>query len=323
MTKIRTIFLSLFALAISHAQTLITPTTLSAAVSDSKTTVLQVASATGISGPALPSTPQTAATLTDLYIDHELMEVRGVSGTNIVVRRGAGGTVGVAHKSGALVFFGVPSSFVARPLQTELQGACTRGTAPADVLPKINVLTGVISDCLGGTWVNGVANALQPYKQQFPPTGGTAYTALNSSGTTLVAGTTYCTEVNLPANRLLTGIGVLAGTTVGTDKWLTVLYDSAGNALANSALAPGSSNNGSTASIYIALAFTAKYFAVGPAQYFACAQSNGTTDTIRMVVTGVSDQLLTKSFTGTFGTIGALTAPTTFTTAVGPWLELY
>jgi hypothetical protein len=43
--------------------------------------------------------------------------------------------------------------------------------------------------------------------------------------------------VFLPGNKLLTGIALLNGTTVGTDNRYAILYDNAGNALANSALA--------------------------------------------------------------------------------------
>jgi hypothetical protein len=43
-----------------------------------------------------------------------------------------------------------------------------------------------------------------------------------------------------------------------------------------------------------------------------------------MAVTGVNDNILTKGQTGaTFGTLPALTVPTAFTTAVGPYVYLY
>ena len=170
-------------------------------------------------------------------------------------------------------------------------------------------------------------NALLPKNQYaFPDSGGTAYTSLNTNGTTLSATTLYCTEVNLPTNKLLTGIALLNGTTASTDNHYVVLYDSTGVALANSALAGAIAAGAST---YQKYAFTQKFFAVGPAQYFACFQSNGTTDTVRMVVTGTQDTLLTKGQTGAAAyasslfTIGALTVPTTFTTAVGPYVSLY
>ena len=79
----------------------------------------------------------------------------------------------------------------------------------------------------------------------------------------------------------------------------------------------------STASTYVKFAFTSQYLTVGPGQYFACTQSNGTSDTIRMLVTGTQDTYLTTSKTGTFGTIPAITVPTTFTSAVGPYAYLY
>lgn len=304
--------ITLFALclaAVLPAQTLLTNTTLSAALTASQT-VMTVGSATGFT-----------ANSTVAYVDHELVDVRAVSGTTITIRRGAGGTAAVAHKSGQIVFVGAPSSFIARKVEADLSGTCTRGTAPADILPKINVLTGTISDCLGGTWVNGLNDNYTKFRLSSPEPGATAYTSINTNGTAPSATKVHCTEVFLPFNKQLTGIGLLNGTTVGTDNHYVILYDAAGNALANSAVAGVLSANAST---YQNFSFTSTYFAVGPAQYFACFQSNGTTDTVRMVVTGTQDNILTKGQTGaTFGTIPALTVPTTFTTAVGPYVQLF
>ena len=80
-----------------------------------------------------------------------------------------------------------------------------------------------------------------------------------------------------------------------------------------------------TASTYEEIPFTASYYAVGPAQYFGCLQTNGTTATVRMLVTSTQQQRLTKGITAmTFATIPAtITVPTTFTTAVGPYEEFY
>lgn len=319
MTTFKT--LSVFALLITcvfvpqaSAQTIITPTTLSQAIADGSSKQIVVASTTNITAPNF-----SAGTSTQLYIDRELLDVENVSGTTITVRRGAGGTGAASHASGALVFPGAPTQFFTRPLQTEFQGSCTRSTEP--VLPRINVQTGTISDCLGGYWVNGSNDPLSRFRIVAPDSGGTAYTSLNTNGTTLSATTLYCSEVILPSNKLLTGIAILNGTTVGTDNHYVVLYDASGKALANSALAGAVSSGAST---YQQYAFTSKFFAVGRAQYFACFQTNGTTDTVRMVVTGTQDTLLTKAQTSaTFGTIPALTVPTTFTTAVGPYVYLY
>jgi hypothetical protein len=132
----------------------------------------------------------------------------------------------------------------------------------------------------------------------------------------------YCSEIDLPANKLVTGLGVLNGTTVGTDNHLVALYDATGNLIANSAVAGVVAASAST---YQTIAFTTSYYLVGPAQYFGCLQTNGTTATVRMIVTGTQDTFLTKGVTSiTFGTIPAtITVPTTFTTAVGPYLEWY
>lgn len=318
--------LTLFAVT-APAQTILTETTLSAKIPDTQTKVITLTSATGVSAPTMPLI-QAANLGSQLYAGRELMDVEAVNGTSITVRRGAGGTKATPHPSGELVFVGTPNQFFAAPQGAgggDPGGACTRSSLPypdiSNVLPFINVTTGNISDCVGGQWVTGVRTPEPVFKLQAPNPGGTAYTSLNSTGTTLANTTLYCTEVNLPANKLLTGIGVLAGTTVGTDNWLAILYDSAGNAIANSALTGAVTASAST---YQLRAFTSKYYAVGPAQYFACFQTNGTTDTARMIVTGTQDAILTKGQTGgTFGTVAALTVPTTFTTAVGPYVLLY
>ncbi len=115
---------------------------------------------------------------------------------------------------------------------------------------------------------------------------------------------------------------LITSTTVTGNARYAILYDSAGTALANSALAGQAS---ATASVYETYAFTSKFYVVGPARYFGCLQDNAVNSTtVRMAVTGQADQEWTKGQTGaTFGTVPALTVPTTFTTAVGPFTGLY
>lgn len=300
------------------AQTVLSNTTLGSALKDSKAQLVNLASVTGV------------VAGTDLYVDSELMQVEVVpsAGTVVTVIRGYGGTKASSHANGAFVFI-VPAA--AQPLalvSTDPQGSCARGSSTSAAstlyLPIINTRTGYISDCLGGYFTLG-----DPQNQGNPffhvlggQPGGTIYTSLNSTGTTLAATTMYCSELDLLSNKIVTGIGIMNGTTVGTDKHLVALYDASGNLLANSATAGATS---ATASNYQNFAFTSSYFAVGPAQYFTCMQTNGTTDTVRMLVTQVGDTLLTKGVTGiTFGTVPAtITVPTTFTTAVGPYAYLY
>ena len=333
----------LLATSVGFGQTILVNTTLSTAAQaqgsvfgatpSGNQSVISVASATGISAP-VPNTSLTsgiAATSdaqTYLYVDRELMQVKAVSGLNITVIRGIASTSAASHLSGAVVFV-IPSNLMqwmsAQGLgqsQGMPSGSCTRTNEL--VLPRIDLVTGRISDCLGGQWINGDATQTTRTVASSifqPQPGGTAYTSLNTNGTTLVAGTLFCNEIQMPYSRLVSGLGVLNGTTVGTDNHLVALYDSTGNLIANSATAGVLAANAST---YQQISFTAKYWLAGPAQYFGCVQSNGTTATVRMLVTGTQDQYITTSKTGSFGTIPAtITIPTTFTTAVGPYLTLF
>jgi hypothetical protein len=327
----------------AFGQTLLTMTTLSAAVNggasssnstSSATTPqwVQVTSATGISAPA-PNTGAIPVQATSdaqsyLWVDRELMQVKAVSSTNIQVIRGVESTQAAAHASSALVFV-IPSSYLSGNNTRFLaapQGSCTR--ANELYLPLINFASGIISDCLGGQWVNGdsaqttrtlvTGSTSGANGYRYPEPGGTAYTALQTSGTAPAANTQIeCSELDLPFSMYLSGLGPLNGTTVGTDKHWVLLYDSAGAVLANSATAGATT---STASIYQKYSFVTPYYAVGPARYFACYGSNGTTDTIRHAVTGTNDNILGGAVTGqTFGTAAAITVPSSFTTAKVPY----
>lgn len=329
MNKLKRILVSIVALCVAipaFAQTLPTITTLSAAITGKTQQQIVVASATNITAPTSNQQPTTM-----LWIDKELLAVEAVSGTTITVRRGASGTRSTPHISGAYVYVGPPQQFSSNPTTAgDPSGTCTRGSSsatsvgPTLYLPYFNAATGNKSDCIGGVWVNGVdvPKPVSEYRLMFPDPGGTAYTSLNTSGTAVGATTLYCTEVNLPYNKVLTGIGVLNGTTVTANARYVVLYDAAGNALANSALAGQASV---TASVYENYAFTSTFLAIGPAQYFGCLQDNAVgSTTVRMLVTGVQDNFLTKGQTSAvFGTIKALVPPTTFTSVVGPYIYLY
>jgi hypothetical protein len=304
-----TLFLSasvLLAMGTAFGQTLPTITTLNGAV-DNVTTQFTLTSASAVT-----------AGSSYIFLDRELDAVTAVSGNVVTIQRGVSGTKQAAHANNAPVVIGLPAQFSF----TTPTGSCTRSNE--QYLPKINVATGTVSDCLGGVWQTGApANGITAQatvKAASPSPGGTTQGTSTASG---AAGDMYCTEMFLPTTKVLTGLAPLAGATVGTDKWIVALYDSTGNLLANSA-APGSSNDGSTASVYVPIAFTGKYLAVGPADYFACVQSSGTTDTFRLVATGNADTVLTKLYTGTYATIpSTITVPTTFTTLNGPYFYAY
>lgn len=112
--------------AFASAQTSLTQTTLSSALTSSAT-IVRVASATGI----------TAGT-TLLYVDKEAMFVNSISGTVVGVTRGSAGTKAFAHVSGAMVLSGPPPAFVSY----EPSGACTNGQGLFLYSPVINVVTG-------------------------------------------------------------------------------------------------------------------------------------------------------------------------------------
>lgn len=309
-------FIALLA-PVAYAQTILTNTTLSSAVTTNKTQVFVLASATGVTAPS--ATNSQLATY--LYVDRELVSVSAVSGTTITVIRGQAGTFAANHVSGATVFV-IPAYLATWFNRPAPSGACTRTNEA--VLPRIAPVTGEISDCLGGAWTNGDSTTSpQPNGLRLPDPGGTALTSLETSGTAVGAATSiYCTEIDLPYSTMLTGLGVLNGTTIGTDNHWVLLYDASGNLLANSAAAGALS---ATASVYQKFAFTAKYFAPGPAKYFGCLGSNGTTATIRHAITAVNDNVLAGAVTAqVFGTAAkTITVPTTFTTATGPYFLAY
>lgn len=318
------LLLALFAPFSALGQTMLTMTTLSAAVGDSSIQKVSVTSATGISAPS--TSDATKATF--IYVDRELMDVESVSGTTLTVVRGAESTAGRAHASSALVFV-IPAYLVifsggayGNPPAVPF-GSCTR--ANEGYLPRIQFTSGLVTDCIGGQWTTGDAlgtqRATTPYLS--PAIGATLQTAIDTAGNAAGATTEeYCTQVNLPYSKYLTGLAVLNGTTVGTNKWLYILRDASGNLLGNSATA-GTTTAG--ASTYQQIAFATPYYAVGPATYFACLQANGTTDTYRRVNTAGNEGLFAGKITGgTFGTIvNPITAPASFTTALGGYWEFY
>jgi hypothetical protein len=303
-----------------QAQVILNNTTLSSAISDSKTTLAIVASATGVTAPS--TSDPTKATF--LVIDAEMQQVVSVSSTNITVARGVGGTQARSHASGALVLV-VPAYLATYFVSPPPSGSCTRTNQIA--LPVVTVTAGqaVISDCIGGQWVNGDSGQTTRatfYRLESPTIGAVSNLSAIGTNSTAVAAELYCTEIRLPYSRLITGIAPHIGTTGGTDKWIVALYDSTGVLLANSAVAGATVGSGYA---WQASAFTAPYYAVGPAQYFGCLQSNGTTATIDTVTTGKDDNILTfhQSPAGTFGTLTNFTAPTAFNSVSGPYLYVY
>lgn len=150
------------------------------------------------------------------------------------------------------------------------------------------------------------------------PIGSVAYGSVGTN-TAMVAGSIYWAEVFIPRTVTLTGGAVLNGATVGTDKGIVALYDTGGALVANSAVA-GATTSGANA--FQTYAFTSTV-SVEPGRYWIAYQPNGTTDTIRTIAVSTFIDALTASATGTFGTLTALTVPTTITADKGPVGYLY
>lgn len=147
--------------------------------------------------------------------------------------------------------------------------------------------------------------------------------ALASLGTNkaMVAGTVWYADIFIPTPSItLTGIGVLNGATVATDKGIVSLYDSTGVLLANSALAGATTSGANTFQQY---AFTGTYQILKPGRFWVAYQSNGTTDTIRTIATATWIDVLSGNAAGVFATLPAITPPTTFTADLGPVAYVY
>lgn len=132
------------------AQSVLTSTTLASAISDTSSTSMVIASATGW-------TASSASTEFGAVIDGEYVRVRSISGTTIGISRGQSGTRAFSHVSGAIVYFGPAIAFQSYTPS----GQCTRTNqlyvpwiVVGDRDPANN---GQAYDCLGvttgGQWV--------------------------------------------------------------------------------------------------------------------------------------------------------------------------
>ncbi len=305
---------------ISFAQTQLTITTLSAAVTSKKSQVIPLTSGTGV----------TAGT--DLIIDNEVVQVTAVPsvGSSFPVIRGYNATRGAFHASGAPVVVVPPAAQGVAIVSYDMAGACARGSSTTaqstTYLPVFNYTNGKYFDCLGGYWAGGVplplANAPSLLLNIDP--GDTVYTSVNTNGVALAATTdAYCAEIDIPSARWLTGMQTLNGTSVATDSRILSLYDASGYLLASTpTLAAGSYGS---ASEYGGGAFSQLYVANAGA-YFACVQpkTSAGTASVRMALTQHNDFIKGGIVTITAGKANAtITVPTTFTSAQTPYLGVY
>lgn len=124
-------------------------------------------------------------------------------------------------------------------------------------------------------------------------------------------------ELQIPKNTLLTGLSYLIGSVGGTDKVIVIFYDVSGNILANSAVAGVTVG---TASTFQRVAFTST-FPAKPGKYYVGVSTNGTTAKIQTQIAGDHDA---GAIIGqTFGTLVAITPPSTFTAGKAPIVCTY
>lgn len=208
---------------ISEAQTALTQTTLSAAVSGpamySGTSVtidstVTLASVSGISAPTLPGTPVSV-----IYVGREAMGVFSVntSTKQVGVLRGYLGTQASPHPSGDMVLVApqynvtasggnpVPNGLFAQdPPQN---GSCTVGNTPTT--PWVNVLTGAqwLCSSITSTWVPGFNNPLNA-SSAVPTTAVASATSITPSGPLFhLTGTTAVTTITTPIGCNATAVG--------------------------------------------------------------------------------------------------------------------
>lgn len=232
MKTLKKLFISLALFLVgavpSFAQTSLTSTTLSAAVTSSANTI-RVASASGI-------TVSAGTTATGLFIDNEYLVVTAVNGTTLTVSRGQSGTRANSHASGATVLAGPPRAFY----DVDPSGSCT--AAQTAYTPYINILTGNqwLCSTVTTTWVPGFGNP----GNSGSPIAPTAAVASVAGATTIsgplfhITGTEAITSFTLPvgfkqgfcvipdgAFTTVAGNNIAEATTADANQTLCFTYD--------------------------------------------------------------------------------------------------
>lgn len=167
----------------------------------------------------------------------------------------------------------------------------------------------------GVTPIAGSPNGI--YGANFVPTAATTGTSTQG-----VANKQWISPVWIPANMTITGLAFLIGTTGGTDKVITALYNNAGTLVANSSTSASGVTVGTAANMQ-SVDFTTPYSAVGPARYWASVQVSGTTAFLRTIPANVSVANVGSKTNTSATPATSITAPTAFTADVGPIVALY
>jgi len=145
------------------------------------------------------------------------------------------------------------------------------------------------------------------------PIGDTAYGSIGTDSFG-VATETYITDIELE-DGLVTALGYLKGTVVGTDKVCLILYDGAGVVLGQT-LGDGTTVSAG-ADAFQEVDLVTPVTAV-KGKHYVGLQINGTTAKLRLMAANTYLRFTSKITGETFGTATALTPPTGFTATVGP-----
>jgi hypothetical protein len=212
------IFLLALCAGVSHAQTALTQTTLTAAVgagptpfsgtTTAYTTTIPLASTSGLIASGVPLYIQSV-----IYIDQEAMAVISFNSTTLqaVVQRGYLSTTVQPHVSGTMVLIGPPAAFNSQDPTVRSDAGTQNGACAASATaytPYINVITGKqwLCSTVTGTWVPGWNNTQAP-------AGATAAVA-SAAGTITpsgpyfqVTGSAAITGFNIPVGFNATSAG--------------------------------------------------------------------------------------------------------------------
>ena len=144
---------------------------------------------------------------------------------------------------------------------------------------------------------------------------------VSTDGTDATPSTTeaYIAEVFVPSTMTVTGIAIFNGSDV-TGNLIAGLYDSAGSPVSGAATA---STAGSGADAYQKIPFTpGTVSVVGPATYYIVSEYSSATARYNALTVGTCGA--SKKTSTVYGTLPTtITAPTTFTTALGNIASLY
>lgn len=138
----------------------------------------------------------------------------------------------------------------------------------------------------------------------------------NGTDTTPVAGTVYYATLPILASTRVTGAAVLNGTAVAGNITYA-LYDAGGNVIGSTA-----STAQSGTAVFQSIAFSSK-ITLDPGIYAISLSCSSTSARFRSIAAATNLPQYTGSATGTYGTLAAITFPSSFTADVGPYMHLY